>query len=95
MERMTRQRIYEDLYDYYTECREYKLALFIKKYFFENIKDASQLQQELGFRSERTLRSRKSRISRDLVQLRMISDDQIKVFRSPDRGKRIAKKQGN
>nr|DAT11915.1 MAG TPA: hypothetical protein [Bacteriophage sp.] len=47
MEARTKKSIYEDLYAYYNKLKDYKLALFVKKYFLEGIKDTSALKEHL------------------------------------------------
>lgn len=81
MEARTKKSIYEDLYAYYTRLKDYKLALFVQKYFLEGIKDSSILKQQLGVAGDRTIRYRKARVSKDLVKLKIIADDKVKSFR--------------
>lgn len=81
MEARTKKSIYEDLYAYYTRLKDYKLALFVQKYFLEDIKDSSILKQQLGVAGDRTIRYRKARVSKDLVKLKIIADDKVKSFR--------------
>lgn len=81
MEARTKKSIYEDLYAYYTRLKDYKLALFVQKYFLDGIKDSSILKQQLGVAGDRTIRYRKARVSKDLVKLKIIADDKVKSFR--------------
>ena len=81
MEATTKKSIYEDLYAYYNKLKDYKLALFVKKYFLEGIKDTSALKEHLWVAGDRTIRYRKARVSKDLVKLKIITDDKIKSFR--------------
>ena len=70
MDQLSRTRLYQDLYDRYIAEKDFKLALFVKKYFFEKRKE------ELGVSSDRTIRYRKSKISRDLLKLKITADEQ-------------------
>ena len=81
MQTQTRQRMYEDLYAYYFKSKDYKMALFVQKYFLEGIKDSSTLKQQLGVAGDRTIRYRKARVSKDLVKLKIITNDKVKSFR--------------
>lgn len=81
MEARTKKSIYEDLYAYYTRLKDYKLALFVQKYFLDGIKDSSILKQQLGVAGDRTIRYRKARVSKDLVKLKIITNDKVKSFR--------------
>lgn len=76
MDQLSRTRLYQDLYDQYIAEKDFKLALFVKKYFFEKIRDIEKLKEELGVSSDRTIRYRKSKISRDLLKLKITADEQ-------------------